>query len=239
MSQSQRRNNRGQHSHLCAHVSAKSKGHDRCKRKEQGRTHEEVVGVGIGAANLEQLHQIVELAVNVSADGDGAFLCSSSVSFDGGLSSGRRAMDIRQAGRWIRLEEPLLPSHTVSGHRPRTAACRPSSSQSSHRGWGSRAGRWVPPTWEYRALRQHLPCWCPLCRWIGDGWSRQWRGTFRQCKAGRECGPDERRCESEGVDVCVTCAWGRQRADQGLGQGAERECLLVNRCAKTAEQEMR
>lgn len=38
------------------------------------RTHEEVVGVGVGAADLEQLHQVVELAVNVTAHSDGAFL---------------------------------------------------------------------------------------------------------------------------------------------------------------------
>lgn len=38
------------------------------------RTHEEVVGVGVGAANLEELHKIVELAMNITTDGDGAFL---------------------------------------------------------------------------------------------------------------------------------------------------------------------
>ena len=38
------------------------------------RTHEEVVGVGVWPANLEQLHQVVELAVDVTADGDGTFL---------------------------------------------------------------------------------------------------------------------------------------------------------------------
>lgn len=40
------------------------------------RTHEEVVGVGVGTTNLEQLHQVVELAVDITADGDGAFLAS-------------------------------------------------------------------------------------------------------------------------------------------------------------------
>ncbi len=38
-------------------------------------THEEVIRVGIGAADFEQLHQVVELAVYVSADRDWAFLC--------------------------------------------------------------------------------------------------------------------------------------------------------------------
>ena len=38
------------------------------------RTEEEIVGVRVGAANLEKLHQIVELAVDVSTHGDGAFL---------------------------------------------------------------------------------------------------------------------------------------------------------------------
>ena len=34
--------------------------------------HEEVVGVRVGTADLEELHQVVELAVDVTADGDGA-----------------------------------------------------------------------------------------------------------------------------------------------------------------------
>lgn len=38
------------------------------------RTHEEVVGIGVGATNLEELHQVVELAVDITTDGDGAFL---------------------------------------------------------------------------------------------------------------------------------------------------------------------
>lgn len=37
-------------------------------------THEQVVCVGIRATNLEQLHQIVKLAMYVTADGDWAFL---------------------------------------------------------------------------------------------------------------------------------------------------------------------
>jgi hypothetical protein len=36
-------------------------------------THEKIVGVGVGATNLEKLHEVVELAVDVAADGDGAF----------------------------------------------------------------------------------------------------------------------------------------------------------------------
>lgn len=35
--------------------------------------HEEVVCVWVGAADLEELHQVVELAVDVAADGDWAF----------------------------------------------------------------------------------------------------------------------------------------------------------------------
>ena len=35
--------------------------------------HEEVVGVRVGPADLEELHQVVELAVDVAAHGDGAF----------------------------------------------------------------------------------------------------------------------------------------------------------------------
>jgi hypothetical protein len=39
-----------------------------------GRTHEEVVRVRVGTTNLEQLHQVVELSVNITADCNGAFL---------------------------------------------------------------------------------------------------------------------------------------------------------------------
>lgn len=40
------------------------------------RTHEQVVGVGVGTADLEQLHQVVELAVYITAHCNGAFLYS-------------------------------------------------------------------------------------------------------------------------------------------------------------------
>jgi hypothetical protein len=39
-------------------------------------THKEVVGIGIWSANLEQFHQIMELAMYVTADSDRAFLLS-------------------------------------------------------------------------------------------------------------------------------------------------------------------
>ena len=43
--------------------------------KGQGnRTHEEVVCVRVGTANLEELHEIMELAVDITTDGDGTFL---------------------------------------------------------------------------------------------------------------------------------------------------------------------
>jgi len=38
------------------------------------RTHEEVVGVGVRSANLEQLHEIVKLAVYISTNSDRTFL---------------------------------------------------------------------------------------------------------------------------------------------------------------------
>jgi hypothetical protein len=44
--------------------------------RDKERTHEEVVCVRIRATDLEQLHQVVELAVYVAAYRDGAFLCS-------------------------------------------------------------------------------------------------------------------------------------------------------------------
>lgn len=37
-------------------------------------THEQIVGVRVRPANLEELHQVMELPVDVAADGDGAFL---------------------------------------------------------------------------------------------------------------------------------------------------------------------
>lgn len=36
-------------------------------------SHEEVVGVWVGSTDLEQLHQVVELAVDITTDGDGTF----------------------------------------------------------------------------------------------------------------------------------------------------------------------
>ena len=38
------------------------------------RTHEKVIGIGVWTANLEQLHQVVELAMDIAAHSDGAFL---------------------------------------------------------------------------------------------------------------------------------------------------------------------
>lgn len=40
-------------------------------------THEKIVGVRVGPANLEEFHQVVKLAVDVSAHGDRAFLRAS------------------------------------------------------------------------------------------------------------------------------------------------------------------
>lgn len=71
-------------------------------------THEKVVGVRIGSANLEQLHQIVELPVNITTDGDWAFL-------DGRVSSKEMIRPISNlvnsllAGRSTRLVELLAP----------------------------------------------------------------------------------------------------------------------------------
>lgn len=39
-----------------------------------GRTHEKIIGVRVGTANLEQLHQVMELSVDVTTDCDGTFL---------------------------------------------------------------------------------------------------------------------------------------------------------------------
>lgn len=47
------------------------------KKRGEGngsRTHEKIICVWVGAADFEQLHQVVELAVYVSANSDWAFL---------------------------------------------------------------------------------------------------------------------------------------------------------------------
>ncbi len=39
-----------------------------------GPTHEKIVGVWVGSTDLEELHQVVELAMYVTTDSDWAFL---------------------------------------------------------------------------------------------------------------------------------------------------------------------
>ena len=70
------------------------------------RTHEEIVCVRVGAADLEQLHQIVELAMYITADCDGAF-----------LYQGERISDSQ--GRWyvplaVRWTRPGVPRGPVA-----------------------------------------------------------------------------------------------------------------------------
>jgi hypothetical protein len=156
--------------------------------------------------------------VNISADSDGTFLCSSSVSSSARLSSKTGRKDIRQAGRWTRPGGPLLPFRTVSGHRLRTAACRPSSSRSSRRGWGLLGGQRAP-SWGVLALRQHLPCWCPLCMKPG-GCDKVVRAVVN-ARPGASAGPVSADARM-GVDVCGTCIRGRRRAGQDLGRGGSR-----------------
>lgn len=43
-------------------------------------THEQVIGIGIRTTNAEQLHQVVELTMDITTDRDGAFLLSSAQS---------------------------------------------------------------------------------------------------------------------------------------------------------------
>jgi hypothetical protein len=68
------------------------------------RTHEEVVGVRVGATDLEQLHQIMELAVYITTDGDGAFLCDSER-----VSNSQQEGHVPLAVRWTRPEVPRGP----------------------------------------------------------------------------------------------------------------------------------
>jgi hypothetical protein len=44
------------------------------KKAERGLTHEEVVCIWIRAANAEELHKVMKLAVNIAANCHGAFL---------------------------------------------------------------------------------------------------------------------------------------------------------------------
>jgi hypothetical protein len=131
--------------------------------------------------------------VNISADSDGTFLCSSSVSSSARLSSKTGRKDIRQAGRWTRPGGPLLPFRTVSGHRLRTAACRPSSSRSSRRG----------------------------CTGVRPSGCDKVVGTVVSARPGASAGPVSADARM-GVDVCGTCIRGRRRAGQDLGRGGSR-----------------
>jgi len=87
-------------------------------------THEKVVGVRIGPSNFEQLHEIVELTVNVSTYSDWAFLddsvsCFVLATFHGRLTTGctldssckisRACVDL--VNKWIlRIESAPLSS---------------------------------------------------------------------------------------------------------------------------------
>lgn len=74
-------------------------------------THEEIVGVGVGTANLEQLHQVVELAVNITTDSNWAFLgrrISSRPCFVGAR------INIPLAGHLTLPAKLLAPRHDIS-----------------------------------------------------------------------------------------------------------------------------
>jgi hypothetical protein len=103
------------------------------------RTHEEVVGVGVGAANLEQLHEVVELTVDITADGDRAFLEKDDQSR---YRIPEHGSDLRQAERWIPPGELLAPvqcsqyvSHARCAGQPAVATpqVRPSGATKFHR----------------------------------------------------------------------------------------------------------
>lgn len=49
---------------------------------EETQTHEKIVGVGIRSTNFEEFHEIVELTVDVTANGYGTFLANPSASGD-------------------------------------------------------------------------------------------------------------------------------------------------------------
>jgi hypothetical protein len=58
-------------------------------------THEEVVGVWVWTTNLEQLHQIMELAVNVTTHGHWAFLLHMCERF------GSRGLELESTYDWL------------------------------------------------------------------------------------------------------------------------------------------
>lgn len=71
------------------------------KHANRGHTHEEVVGVGVRAADLEQLHQVVELAVDVATNRHRAFL-------EGGVSKAKRIEGGDQGVTYDRLHVGLV-----------------------------------------------------------------------------------------------------------------------------------
>ena len=150
-------------------------------------THEEIVGVRVGAANLEEFHEVVELTMDISANGHRAFdrlyvglflenlAClemgeSMSTAFP---RCGRtRPLRVPRRGaltweekksRWTKVMERNGPSRTASGRPPQRVVCRSSDSRSSRRGWGW----WRARRWTTSALRErvrHPPCSYPSWR---------------------------------------------------------------------------
>jgi hypothetical protein len=74
------------------------------------RTHEKVVGIGVGSTNLEELHQVVELAVDITTDGDGAFLAGNQLKY----LAHWRIVNIPLAARSTPPVELLVPKLKVS-----------------------------------------------------------------------------------------------------------------------------
>ena len=122
-------------------------------------THEQIVGVWIRTTDSEQLHQIMELAMDVSAHCYWTFLhsplalaishrrrasyhrlhirfvlqdlsCLNDALLDSSLSKTSPVSPIDP----VEMREACIPSRRVSAHLPLPIACRSSNSRSTHRG---------------------------------------------------------------------------------------------------------
>jgi hypothetical protein len=121
-------------------------------------THEEIVRVGVGPADFEKLHQVMELSMNIAANRHGAFLQQPKVSHHGSVmqrpleagTSSYHWLDVRfllkdlsclktnMFSRCSPDQQTFIrnpPARIISGHPTRQAACSSSSSQSNRQGW--------------------------------------------------------------------------------------------------------
>ena len=140
--------------------------------KSRCSTHEEVIGIGIGTSDAEEFHEIVKLAVDITAHGHGTFLEWSAIRRPMSPSNSRRGGDsvwkskmphttgctfdsscntsraYKEQRRRLEPNHPRnnqrenTPDHTVVAHPPPRVVCKSSSSRSIRPGSGSTPSRW-------------------------------------------------------------------------------------------------